>query len=77
MPVCREVTCGNPDIVENLIVEPLISNGIGASLQYKCPKGRYMIGNDTRTCLKNGQWSGKVPSCKREYFTKNFILKLF
>lgn len=68
MPLCREVTCSITEVVENLIVEPLKSNGIGSSLTYKCPKGRYMIGNDTRTCMKNGQWSGKVPSCKRKFF---------
>lgn len=67
MPVCREVTCDNPEISENLIIEPLTSNGIGSTLQYKCPKGRTMIGNETRSCMINGQWSGKAPFCKRKF----------
>ena len=67
-PSCVEITCDEPDISENLIVEPGI-RAVGAIAKYKCLKGRNMIGNDTRICNKNGKCSGKMPTCKRELIT--------
>ncbi|GAB1599765.1 complement factor H-like [Argonauta hians] len=33
-------------------------------IEYSCPAGETLIGESTRTCLENGTWSGKLPSCK-------------
>uniref|UniRef100_A0A336K2F8 CSON012544 protein n=1 Tax=Culicoides sonorensis TaxID=179676 RepID=A0A336K2F8_CULSO len=62
-PVCREITCDEPDIKENLIVDSG-TRLVGASAKYKCPKGYFIVGNDTRKCLSTGQWTGKAPKCK-------------
>lgn len=62
-PVCKEITCQEPDITENLIVESG-DRSVGALAKFTCPKGRFLVGNDTRTCLKNGHWTGRNPVCK-------------
>lgn len=64
-PVCREITCDEPDIKENLIIDSG-SRLVGSSAKYKCPKGYFIVGNDTRKCLSTGQWTGKAPKCKRK-----------
>lgn len=63
MPTCKEIVCDIPEPVENLLVD-ISSNSVGATAQYSCPRGRYLVGNGTRVCLKNGQWGGRRPSCK-------------
>lgn len=62
-PVCKEITCDEPDPVENLLVDAG-TRAVGALAKYSCPRGRYLVGNDTRVCQKNGQWGGRRPSCK-------------
>ena len=37
---------------------------IGATASYSCSAGYELIGDRTRTCQSNGQWSGGEPSCK-------------
>lgn len=64
-PNCVEITCDEPDITENLIVEAA-EKAVGSIAKFKCQRGRIMIGNDTRVCLKNGKWNGKSPTCKRK-----------
>ena len=36
----------------------------GANVTYSCAQGLALIGDDTRTCLSNGTWSGSVPTCR-------------
>lgn len=62
-PTCKEITCDEPDAVENLIVDTG-TRAVGATAKYSCPRGRYLVGNDTRVCHKNGQWGGRQPICK-------------
>ena len=39
------------------------------SVVYSCNRGYNLEnGNKIRTCLMSGHWSGKAPSCQREYF---------
>ena len=40
-------------------------HNVGDKLKYKCPTG-YMIsdGDEERTCLTNGMWSGYAPNCQ-------------
>jgi hypothetical protein len=42
----------------------VLTRSIGGIAQYSCPRGQYMVGNATRTCLKKGTWSGMIPVCK-------------
>lgn len=62
-PSCVEITCDEPDMAEHVFVDagPRVVGSIGT---FSCPKGRYLVGNETRTCLKNGRWSGKTPICR-------------
>lgn len=64
-PVCKEITCNV--LVSNDTESIIIDSGsgiIGGQAQYTCPKGKYLIGNNSRVCLQNGQWDGKPPKCK-------------
>ena len=72
-PACIQITCDEPDISENLIVD-IIDHSVGSQAKFKCAKGRTLIGNNTRVCLKNGKWAGKSPSCKRKYHYNNNCL---
>lgn len=62
-PTCKEITCDEPDLTEHLIADSG-TRSVGDLSKFSCPKGRYLVGNETRTCLKNGHWSGKSPVCK-------------
>ena len=35
----------------------------GKTANYSCESEFDLLGNRTRTCLENGQWSGQAPSC--------------
>lgn len=62
-PVCKEIVCAEPDLTENLIVE-MGERAVGSLARFRCPRGRSLIGNETRTCQKSGHWTGKSPTCK-------------
>lgn len=64
-PACVEITCPVPDVNENLIVDAN-KRLVGETAKFTCTKGRYLVGNSTRTCMPNGNWAGKNPICKRE-----------
>ena len=36
---------------------------VGSQAVYSCDMGFVLIGDDTRTCGLDGQWSGSQPSC--------------
>lgn len=62
-PTCKEITCDEPDLSEHLIVDSG-TRAVGALAIFTCPKGRYLVGNDTRVCMKNGRWTGRSPTCR-------------
>ena len=35
------------------------------NVTYRCFDGYQLIGNAHRACLDNGQWSGRLPICRR------------
>ncbi len=37
---------------------------------YSCNTGYTRRGDQTRTCLETGDWSGSEPACNREYTVK-------
>ncbi|XP_074034332.1 CUB and Sushi multiple domains furrowed [Leptinotarsa decemlineata] len=56
-------SCGSPDKLINTTV--VGSNyEIGSTIEYKCPEGHKLVGDDKRKCGKNGYWSGAAPTCK-------------
>ena len=40
------------------------STRFGAIATYECLPGFHLMGNEERTCLENGQWSGTPPTCE-------------
>ena len=38
----------------------------GSFLDYSCDPGYSLVGDNPRTCLENGDWSGTEPSCDGE-----------
>ena len=39
----------------------------GHTSTYTCDSGSQLVGQVTRTCSKNGEWSGNPPACKSKY----------
>lgn len=69
-PSCKYVTCGTlPDIHRGkvlFITKDSQGNGrtnFNATAKYSCDKDYTLVGNETRTCLGNGSWSGIPPKC--------------
>ncbi|CAG7727446.1 unnamed protein product [Allacma fusca] len=58
--------CGSPDKPEGVDLEEMAvkDSKIGAVINYKCPNGHVMKGKPSRTCAKDGFWSGTPPTCK-------------
>ena len=38
-----------------------------SSATYSCDSGFLLIGNDTRVCQEDGQWSGDDPVCQSKF----------
>lgn len=62
-PACKQITCEDPDLPEHVLFTTE-TRSIGSVATFSCPKGRYIVGNNTRACMKNGRWTGKSPICK-------------
>lgn len=64
-PACKYVNCGPlSDIPRGRVM--LLNESrtsFNASARYSCDKDYTLVGNETRTCLGNGSWSGQVPKC--------------
>ena len=39
----------------------------GSTANYTCNDGYQLTGDETRTCMDNGMWSGHAPTCIRTY----------
>lgn len=39
----------------------------GSTASYSCFAGYGLVGNSTRVCQSDGQWSGEMPLCERKY----------
>ncbi|XP_059839979.1 CUB and sushi domain-containing protein 3 [Hypanus sabinus] len=62
LPQCTLVDCGHPGIPPNAILTG-DKFTFGATIHYSCAGKRMLIGSATRTCQKNGHWSGSMPHC--------------
>ncbi|XP_025834968.1 sushi, von Willebrand factor type A, EGF and pentraxin domain-containing protein 1 [Agrilus planipennis] len=61
-PVCKEIQCKDPDVLEGVMVS-VSTYSVGGIAHYSCPRGHTMQGNSTRTCLIKGNWSERAPTC--------------
>lgn len=66
--ICQHppLSCGSPDANHNTTI---IGKNftVGAVIEYKCPKEHSLVGNTSRECQSNGEWSRMAPTCKCEH----------
>lgn len=62
-PICVEMSCGKPETQNRKMVVEGQNFSFGGVVHYSCVPGYHLKGQLTRTCQKNGQWSGAMPSC--------------
>lgn len=71
LPSLTDVTCPELEVGENMVV--VSDNGLqgwGHKVVYQCSSGYSLSDNsakNTRTCQKNGTWSGTTPTCLSKY----------
>ena len=61
-----DVNCGDPGTPTNG-QRSLSSTTNNSVVTYTCDVGYTLQGSNSRTCQSNGQWSGSVPQCNREF----------
>lgn len=65
------ISCGEPEIpLGGYVVEEDFH--VHDTVHYKCHPGHVMTGLDTRTCLRDGSWSGTAPTCTCTLLTTFF-----
>ncbi|XP_065918601.1 sushi, von Willebrand factor type A, EGF and pentraxin domain-containing protein 1-like isoform X2 [Dysidea avara] len=69
------VDCGEPDTPSNGGVSDAITTE-GSTVVYSCDSGFVLCGDENRTCLSTGMWSGSVPDCIRTEITFEDILHI-
>ena len=72
-PQCTEVVCPELNDNDNFTIS-MPNRSIGAMALYKCVKGKFITGNNNRTCQKNGHWSSKAPICTCKFVYRIFCL---
>nr|KAG5703035.1 hypothetical protein BaRGS_016196 [Batillaria attramentaria] len=46
-------------------VNGLSSGGLGSQVTYSCESGFFLVGTKMRTCMKDGSWDGREPTCEQ------------
>lgn len=46
---------------------------IDSVANYTCNPGYALVGNDMRTCLETGIWSGEEPTCTSKYYDSQIM----
>lgn len=62
-PSCEPVMCPSNLSVDNGDVDLSDGTDVGDTAIYECDQGYEIDGDDTRSCLITGQWSGDAPEC--------------
>ena len=60
-----DIDCGDPGRPPNG-QRSLISTILNSVVNYTCNEAFMLVGNTSRICQSNEQWSGEVPSCVRK-----------
>ena len=58
------ISCGKPSLTDYLELVESNSYRYGDHIQFKCPVGFRLIGNQFGECLHNATWSVTVPDCQ-------------
>ena len=58
------VDCGNLNDPDNGQVIHATVTTFGQTATYSCNSGYNLVGDSTRTCQAEGEWSGSVPTCQ-------------
>ncbi|XP_064624477.1 CUB and sushi domain-containing protein 3-like [Lineus longissimus] len=64
VPTCQEILCGSPGAPANASVFLSDGDRMTSKAMYTCDDGLLLDGEGVRECLKTGNWSGEVPTCK-------------
>uniref|UniRef100_A0A4W4DR58 C3/C5 convertase n=1 Tax=Electrophorus electricus TaxID=8005 RepID=A0A4W4DR58_ELEEL len=65
-PECKRVTCPNPNVLNNGIVDPYKRiYYMNDTTTFRCHSDYTFRGSSTRVCQANGKWSGGTPVCSR------------
>ena len=59
------VDCGQLPAPENGLIDGNLTT-FNNTASYSCDTGYELVGDQTRTCLASGNWSGSQPSCDGE-----------
>ncbi|XP_072909794.1 complement factor B-like [Hemitrygon akajei] len=60
---CAEILCPVPLLKFGMYSPPQDNYAVNDTVNFHCFDGFQLTGSASRTCLPNGQWSGKVPRC--------------
>ncbi|XP_064397067.1 CUB and sushi domain-containing protein 1-like isoform X5 [Halichondria panicea] len=65
-PTCNSVDCGflAPPLFGSVELKQVNQTSLGAVANYACLRGYQLLGNSSRTCLANGEWSSMEPLCE-------------
>ena len=58
------VDCGSLPDPANGRVDHTAGTSLGQTATYSCNTGYNLVGNSTRTCQAEGNWSGNTPTCQ-------------
>ena len=63
-PTCTQIYC--PALIPQSFMKISESdNSVNSTVDYSCNPGYELVGNQQRTCLVTGTWSGSEPTCVR------------
>uniref|UniRef100_A0A0B6ZQR3 Sushi domain-containing protein n=1 Tax=Arion vulgaris TaxID=1028688 RepID=A0A0B6ZQR3_9EUPU len=62
---CSTSGCATPPEISNGYLEMPAQNIMGSQVKYICDPAFFLVGNTERTCLKDGSWDGREPSCQQ------------
>uniref|UniRef100_A0A8C6L3G6 CUB and Sushi multiple domains 2 n=1 Tax=Nothobranchius furzeri TaxID=105023 RepID=A0A8C6L3G6_NOTFU len=65
LPKCLSVLCDRPTVPPYAQISG-DRRSVGSVIRYSCTDQRTIIGNTTRMCQLDGQWSGSPPHCSGE-----------
>ena len=61
------VDCGSLTDPGNGSVTLTVGTTLGQTATYSCNTGYNLVGDSTRTCQAEGNWSGSAPTCQGTY----------